>query len=578
MAIAVDNRSLDPTVAEPPPEGETSLANRLLERKLQDLPGVRQLFHILVLAFALALGLWLFFWTQKPGYVPLFSALADRDAAEVTEALRAANVPFRLENGGRVITVPEEKLNEIRLQLAAQGLPQGSRAGFELIEGEQGFGVSQFVEGARYQMALETELSRTITTLRPVRNARVHLAIPKPSAFTRMREEATASVLLELFPGRSLDSNQVKAIVHLVATSIPHLNPERVTVIDQTGRLLTVPDPNSDDAISNRQFEQVQRLQDDYASRIARLLEPMTGPGRVSTQVSVDMDFSIVEEAREVYNADPAKLRSEQMSEESSTGPLDGGVPGATPNTPPTGEPVQGGAPVPPMQSAARSATRNFEMDRTLQHSRQNVGRIKRVTAAVLVDNIPRGVDADGNPVTSPLEAEELERIEALVRQAIGFNAERGDSVSVVNAGFNRGEPLPEMEPPPFWENPTVMAWARIGAGAIAVLLVLLAVVRPTLRKIIDPEPPALPAADKEEEVDEEDAEISEAALLEGGEEAKALEGESGERQLTPEEEAMGILAGPANFEQRLTVAKAAVKQDPRRVAQVVRGWINAPE
>jgi flagellar M-ring protein FliF len=572
MAIAVDNRTLDPRAAE---RGDAA-GPRLIERRLQEMPGIRQLIQIVMLAAALALGLWLFFWTQKPGYVPLFSGLADRDAAEVSEALRAAGVPFRLENGGSTVVVPEERLNEVRLQLAAQGLPQGSRAGFEMIEGEQGFGVSQFVEGARYQMALETELARTITTLRPVRNARVHLAIPKPSAFTRMRDEAAASVLLELFPGRSLDGNQVKAIVHLVATSIPNLSPEKVTVIDQSGRLLTVPDPNSEDAITSRQFEQVQRLQDDYAARIARLLEPMTGPGRVSAQVSVDMDFTIVEEAREVYNADPAKLRSEQVSEQSSTAASEGGVPGATPNTPPTGEPTQGGAPATAPQTAARSATRNFEMDRTLQHSRQNVGRVKRITAAVLVDNIPRGVDAEGNPVLSPLEAEEIARIESLVREAVGFNAERGDSVSVVNVGFTRPEPMAELEPPPFWENPSIMAWARLGAGAIAVVLVLLAVVRPALRQVLNPAPPQPPAPSREQQ-EEEDAVIREAARLEADGRG-ALANEQAAPQLTPEQEAMGILAGPANYEQRLTVAKAAVKQDPRRVAQVVRGWVNASE
>ena len=574
MAIAVDNRTLDPRGGDRR-DGDAAPGGRMLDRRLQEMPGVRQLLQILMLAAALALGLWLFFWTQKPGYAPLFNGLADRDAAEISDALRAANVPFRLENGGATITVPEEKLNEVRLQLAAQGLPQGSRAGFEMIEGEQGFGVSQFVEGARYQMALETELARTITTLRPVRNARVHLAIPKPSAFTRLRDEAAASVLLELFPGRSLDGNQVKAIVHLVATSVPHMNAEKVTVIDQSGRLLTVPDPNSEDAVSSRQFEQVQRLQDDYAARIARLLEPMTGPGRVSAQVSVDMDFSIVEEAREVYNADPAKLRSEQVSEQSSTAAAEGGIPGATPNTPPTGDPTQAGATTTAPQSAARSATRNFEMDRTLQHSRQNVGRINRVTAAVLVDNIPRGVDAEGNPVLSPLEADEIARIESLVREAIGFNAERGDSVSVVNAGFTRPEPMAELEPPPFWENPSIMAWARLGAGAIAVILVLLAVVRPAMRQVLNPAPPQPPASASEE--DEEDAEIREAARLES-ERRAALTNEEMAPQLTPEQEAMGILAGPANYEQRLTVAKAAVKQDPRRVAQVVRGWVNANE
>jgi flagellar M-ring protein FliF len=569
MSAVVESR---PNELRPSPARDA--ATRLGNTRLQEMPAIRQLIQIVMLAAALALGLWLFFWTQQPGYATLYSGLADRDAAELSEALRAANIPFRLEAGGSAIAVAENQLSEARLKMAALGLPQGARSGFEMIEGEQGFGVSQFVEGARYQMALETELARTIITLRPVRNARVHLAIPKPSAFTRMREESAASVLLELFPGRALDSNQVKAIVHLVATSVPNISPERVTVIDQSGRLLTQPDPDSEDAISHRQFEQVQRLQDDYAARIAKLLEPMTGPGRVSAQVSIDMDFSVVEEARELYNAEPAKLRSEQVSEESLSGSGPGGIPGALPNTPPAGEPQQAGANAALPSSAARSATRNFEMDRTLVHSRQQPGRLTRVTAAVLVDNIPRGTDAEGNAVTSPLEAEELARIEALVREAIGFSAERGDSVSVVNVGFTRPEPLAELEPPPFWENPSLMQWARLGAGALAVILVLFAVVKPALNRVLNP-PAALPVRREEEDLDEEEAEARAARRLEG--QGRGSQ-EAGPRKLSPEEEAHGILAGPENYEQRLTVAKAAVQQDPRRVAQVVRGWVNASE
>lgn len=574
MSAVVESR---PSEIRPAPSKATA---GLSARRLQEMPAIRQLIQIVMLAAALALGLWFFFWTQQPGYSALYSGLADRDAAEISEALRTANIPFRLEAGGSAIAVPENQLSEARLKMAALGLPQGSRSGFEMIEGEQGFGVSQFVEGARYQMALETELARTIVTLRPVRNARVHLAIPKPSAFTRQRDESAASVVLELFPGRELDSNQVKAVVHLVATSIANLSPERITVIDQSGRLLTQPDPNSEDAINDRQFDQVQRVQDDYAARISRLLEPMTGAGRISAQVSVDMDFSTIEEARELFGAEPVKVRSEQVSEESMTGAADGGIPGAVANTPPTGEPTQAGAPNSALPaSAARSQTRNFEMDRTLVHSRQHPGRITRVSAAVLVDNIPRGLDAEGNPVTSPLEPDEIARIEALVREAIGFSAERGDSVSVVNAGFNRPAPLAELEPLPFWENPGILRWARLGAGALAVLLVLMMVVRPALRQVLNPAPALSSRSSGEDDddgLDEDEAEARSAARLEN--QRRTLENEAGARRMSAEEEAHGILAGPENYEQRLTVAKAAVQQDPRRVAQVVRGWVNASE
>lgn len=548
---------------------QTAVPHPLLEKRIQELPGVRQVVQILFLAVAIAGGLWLFFWTQKPTYSTLFSGLADADAAEIAEALRAANIPFSVEAGRGLVLVPEEHLNQARLQLAAQGLPAGGRAGFEMIEGEQGFGVSQFVEGARYQMALETELARTIGTLRPVKDARVHLALPKPSAFTRAQEPSAASVLLQLYPGTQLNTNQVAAIVHLVATSIPNLDPGRITVIDQSGRMLTVPDPNSDEAISDRQFEQVQRLQADYSARIARLLEPLTGPGRVSAQVSIDMDFSVIEEARETFSPDP-KLRSEQMSEESSNATAEGpqGV-GATPNTPPTGPPTQGGAaPQQGTSQAARTATRNFEIDRTLSHSKQSVGRVKRVTAAVLVDHLPGPADAEGNPTTRPLDEAEIERIQSLVREAIGFDAARGDSVSVVNAGFAKPEPLAELPAQPIWkvwEQPKFPEYLRLAIGALGLLLVY-RLLRPTLTQIANPAPPALPAGQEEEQTDDEDADALE---------HEGVEGQAKDALPSPQEEALGILAGPGSYEQRLSVARAAVQQDPKRVAQVVRTWVN---
>ena len=547
----------------------------VLERRIQDMPGIRQLIQVLMLAGALAIGLYAFFWMQNPNFMPLYSRMSDRDAAEVTEALRAANIPFRLDAAGTV-TVPDSQLNEARLKLASQGLPNGSRAGFEMIEGEQGFGVSQFVEGARYQMALETELARTIGTLRPVREARVHLAIPKQSAFTRARDKAAASVLLDLHAGRSLERNQVAAIVHLVATSVPDLSPERVTLIDQSGRLLSETDPNSDDAVNMRQFEQVQRMQDDYTSRILRLLEPMTGPGRVSAQVSVDMDFTVVEEARESFTPDPNALRTEQTSEQSMTGTTAGGVPGATPNTPPTGAPTQAGAAqagdgVP--QSASRTASRNFELDRTISHSRQAVGRVSRVTAAVLVDNIPAGADEAGNPTFRPVDEQEIARIQTLVREAIGFSADRGDSVSVVNAAFVPREPMAELEDPPFYENPMYRDYARLALGFIAVLMVLTMVVRPAMRQLMSPPPPPRLQRDDDDDEDDDDEELDE-----DGEPRRRKRLANEQEQLpvvSPQEEAQGILAGPGNYEQRLTVARAAVDQDARRVAQVVRGWVN---
>ncbi|MEE7547260.1 flagellar M-ring protein FliF, partial [Xanthomonas sp. Kuri4-1] len=312
--------------------------------RIQSLQITRKLGLMLMISLAVAAGLVVFFWSQQPDYAPLYTGLDDKGTAEATDLLRTAQIPFKLDQTTGAITVPQDKLYDARLKLAGSGLTgQNNGGGFEMMEKDPGFGVSQFVENARYQHSLETELARTIGTLRPVRDARVHLAIPKPSAFTRQRDVASASVVLELRGGNTLERNQVDAIVNLVASSIPDLSPDRVTVVDQSGRMLTIADPNSDAALNAAQFEQVRRQESSFNQRIRELLEPMTGPGRVNPEVSVDMDFSVVEEARELYNGDPPKLRSEQVSENSSNVPGPQGVPGAASNTPgqaPNGTPA----------------------------------------------------------------------------------------------------------------------------------------------------------------------------------------------------------------------------------------------
>ncbi|MEG3192969.1 flagellar basal-body MS-ring/collar protein FliF, partial [Lysobacter sp. D1-1-M9] len=304
--------------------------------RLQDIPAVRQLGVFAIAAAAIALGLWLFFWTQRPDFVPVYAGLDARSTSEASDLLRGANIPFRIDAGSGALSVPADQAGQAKLALAAAGLPAGTQMGFEAMQQDQGFGTSQFIENARYQHALENELARTIANLRPVREARVHLALPKPSAFTRQKEPASASVVLQLRSGSALEQGQVDAIVHLVASSIPLLPPEHVTVVDQSGRMLSNPDPDSDAAVGAKRFEQQRRQEASYVSRIQQLLEPMTGPGRVSAQVSVDMDFAQTEQAREVYGPDAAMIRSEQISE---SGNLDAaqpaqGVPGSASNMP----------------------------------------------------------------------------------------------------------------------------------------------------------------------------------------------------------------------------------------------------
>ena len=538
--------------------------------RLQDIPMVRQLLTLGVTAAAIALGLWLFFWTQKPAYAPL-PGLDVKTAGEARDVLRNAQVPFKIDPTTGALSVPEDRIGEARMALAAGGIGAGEERGFAAMEGDQGFGTSQFVETARYQHALETELARTISNLRPVREARVHLAMPKPSAFTRNKDPASASVVLQLQSGASLEQGQVEAIVHLVSSSIPGLPASNVTVVDQFGRLLSNPDPDSDAAISAKQFERQRRQEAVFVRRIQELLEPMTGPGRVRAEVSVDMDFSQTEQASEKYGPDPAIVRSEQLSESgnlaAATPPQ--GVPGSASNTPAATAAAAGGpaptaaaaAPAAAAQATAasgngtRSSVRNYEIDRTLTHTRQAPGRISRVTAAVLVDNLAGAPGKSGKPTERALNAQEIQRIQSLVQQAIGFDAQRGDVVTVVNSPFAR-QPEIAAEPLPFWENPRARDLLRTLLGGLAVLAVVWFVLRPAFRALTTPK--VLVKHDPQQ------AEITQ--MLDADE-------PSAPPALTQER-----IAKRRDFEAKVQVARDAVTTDSKRVASVVRDLVNADE
>lgn len=522
--------------------------------RLQDIPAVRQIGLFALVAAAIALGLWLFFWTQKPGYVPVFAGLDARATSEASELLRGAQIPFQIDPGSGALAVPSDQIGKARLSLAAAGLPASDGGGFEMMQGDQGFGTSQFIENARYQHALETELARTIANLRPVREARVHLALPKPSAFTRQKEPASASVVLHLRSGSVLEAGQVNAIEHLIASSIPQLPVENVTVVDQFGRMLSNPNPDSDAARSAARFEQQRRTEAVYLQRIQELLEPLAGPGRVSAQVSIDMSFAETEQASETYGPDPAMIRSEQISESgnrAATAPASG-VPGSASNNPDAAAPAEP-APAAAASPGARTAVRNYELDRTLTHTRQAPGQITRVTAAVLVDNLPQ-TDADGKVSYRSLSDAEVERIQTLVQQAVGFDAERGDVVSVVNAPFARGTAIDAPEPPPFWQQPRAQELLRIALGGLAVLLLIFTVLRPAFRQLLTPRSRAAVATVLPEEDDVP-------VVLSSPNKPK--------REHATAQAAM-------NFDEKLQVAKTAVGNDPKRVASVVRNWVEA--
>ena len=537
---------------------------------LERVPGLKQLLMLAALAISISVGVTAAFWAREPSMSMLFSNVSDRDAGEIMNVLNASEIPFELDRSSGAIMVDANRIHEARLQLAGQGLPRGAGFGLEIIEGDTGFSTSQFMENARYHHALETELSRTISNLRPVQSARVHLALPKSSVFLRQKKAPSASVLVYLFQGRSLERNQVASIVHLVASSIPELESSAVTVVDQQGRLLTSPDDDSNMAVSTRQFEYVRRLETTYADRIITLLAPMLGPDRVRATVSATVDFTVREETREAFDPEGRVVRSEQLSEDRRMGPGGpGGIPGALSNQPPESGPEAAAAQAEgseeataatPMNESTRS-TRNFELDRTLSRTVQPTGQVERLSVAVVVDD-RRVVAEDGSVTTEPLSSTELEEVTRLVREAVGFDEARGDSVSVSNVSFMGEDAPPAIEEPGIFDSPLVKDIIRQGLWAVLIIALALGVIRPIIRS------------------------LSVGLTGQAGMPAMApsyaptAAGPAAPGAAAPVAQAAAAAPPPAplTFEDKVNVARQVAERNPERVAQIVRGWVQSDD
>lgn len=537
-------------------------------------PGLKPLAMLIGIAAAVAAGVGIVLWSKEPTYSLLYGSLGQQDAAQIAQALDTNGIPYRLEGSG-TITVPADRVHDARLKLAGQGLPEGD-GGFAVMSKDPGFGVSQFMEGARYQHALETELARTITNMQAVEGARVHLALPRQSAFVRDRRKPSASVFLQMKPNRRLESEQVTAIVNLVASSIPELESQQVTVVDQQGRLLSSPQSNSEMAEREKQMEIARELEERYTQRVQQLLAPLVGSDRVRAQVVADVEMSTTEEAREQYRPESQIVRSEQTSEESSrSGAGPQGVPGALTNQPPTpGTALPAGAPanaasaqavaeaanpnaaatVAPLDNTSKQSTRNYEIDRTVAYTKSPAGRLKRLTVAVLVDNL-RTTAEDGTVNETALTPAQIENMTRLVKDAIGFDTARGDSVSVVNASF-RGETKPEdivVDKIPLWEQPLMRDIAKLLVGLMAVLVLVLAVLRPLVRGLL-----GTPLKWERQTAPVPMQAMPMAAVL------------------TPAPG--GAATAPLDYDSQIAAARVLVTQDPARVAQVVKTWVGDDE
>jgi len=536
-------------------------------RGLADIPGLKQVGLLAGVAAAIAAAIWLVLWSQGQNYSVLYGQLSERESGQVMDALTAAGIEFKLSPSGAV-SVPETKVQEARIRLASQGLPQSDSMGIEMIQKDSALGNSTLMESARYQSVLETELARTIIKVQGVQSVRVHLALPKPSVFLRDAHKATASVMLQLYPGRRLDPGQVAAVVHLVASSVPELSANDVTVVDQAGSLLNSPDENAEAAASTRHFEQTRKLEESYQQRIIELLEPMLGPGRVRATVTADMDYTVTEETRENYDPQKTAVRSEQTSNEMrKNGDGSEGIPGALSNQPPgtSGAPVIPGAatpgnPVTPPSAAAgatsaastgpssssQRSTRNFEVDRTLSYVKQPVGILKRLNVGVVLDDWQK-IDADGKVTTAPMSDTDIKRFSQLIKESIGLKDDRGDQINVLNQAFKSNVALPPVDGLPLWQQPWLTQLAKQIVGAGLVLLVAFLVLRPLMKSLTKP------------------SKRSSGALTEDADgDRVSLSGQGKPIKLSP------------SFEQQIAAARTLVGQDPRRAAQVVKDWVSA--
>jgi len=514
---------------------------------------------------ALLYGLWM--WGQTPDYRVLYGNLSDRDGGAIIESLQQMNVPYKFAEGGGALLVPANHVHEVRLRLASQGLPKSTLAGFEVMENQK-FGTSQFLEQVNYQRALEGELARSVQTLAAVQSARVHLAIPKPSVFVKEQKLPSASVVLGIHPGRALDAGQVSGIVHLIASSVSNMPAENVTVVDQSGALLSTTTKDSKQPLDATQLQYVRQIEQDYIQRVEAIIAPLIGAQNVRAQVTADIDFSQIEQAAEIFkpnqNKEVSAVRSQQILESNnSTGKNAAGVPGALSNQPP--QPATAPIVTPPDAIANASnggsdaqmrkeSTVNFEVDRTISYTKLPVGSIKRLSVAVVLNN--RSIVGKNGKVTSkPLSEIEKTQMTELVREAVGFDSKRGDSLSVMNSAFNVEKEIP-LADVPLWQQPEMIDLAKnilkyLLIAGIALFL-LLGVIRPALKN------------------------YTAASVA-----ATAARQQHNNPQLVGHGDATGQTIPTqaiSAYENNLQAAKQLAQKDPKIVASVVQGWVSNNE
>ena len=531
---------------------------------------LRQVGLMVGLAASVALGLAVVLWAQEPNYQPVVGDLSAYNPQDVTTILDSNGIDYKMDPRTGALLVPSEQVYSARLKLAAEGVTDQKTMGYELLDQERGLGTSQFMETISYRRGLEGELARTIAAMRGVRNARVHLAIPERSVFIRDAREPTASVFLEVFAGRRPEPEQIRAIVNLVAGSIPMMNRDQVTVVDQNGNLLTGDEVQAETDRMKDQYEYTSRVEERLTRRVASLIGPIVGEGRYRAEVTADLDFSAVERAEELYNPEQQAVRSERELSEQRVAGAQGGIPGALANQPPgaatvpeqaTAAPGEDGAPAAPPVNVRSESTRNYELDRTVSYTRQELGAVKRVTVALAVDDM-KVVDPETGEVSyQPWPEAELQRLSMLVRDAVGYSASRGDSVTVMNTAFAPEEAV-EFEAPGFWEQPWFWDFMKQVLAGLVILILVLGLLRPTLKTLSG-------GVRRERGEGGEEGEYGGLADIEGG---QAL------RDAMSSQDDLLLPGATDSYDRQLNALKGLIAEDPARVAQVMRQWVNVDD
>ncbi|MBT3067587.1 flagellar basal-body MS-ring/collar protein FliF [Rhodoferax sp. U11-2br] len=504
----------------------------------------------------------------------LYANLADKDGGAIVAQLTTLNVPYKYAEGGGAILVPADKVYDTRLKMASLGLPKGAITGFELMDTANRFGMTQFQERLTFQRGLEGELTRSIQALSSVQSARVHLALPNQNGFFREQQKPSASVVVGMNAGRSLDRGQLAGIIHLVSSSVPEMDPKAVSVLDDTGKLLSAtPEGELGMGADAQQLQHVQQIEQLYSKRILDILEPVVGRQNVRAQVTAELDFSQTESTSELFKpnqtTDAAAIRSQQLLESTNAAAnaVPTGVPGAVTNQPPgpTAAPINGAAQTPAAANGANTTAGtggrkesiiNYEVDKTVRVVRGSTGMIKRISAAVVL-NHQTATDAKGKTSTVPLTDAQLEKMTALVRETIGFSADRGDSVNVVNAPFTLDKV--SVDDVPLWQQPQVQDLARSLAWPLGTLLfaalVLMGAIRPALKVMAQPM---------------QELKTSSTGGLD------AIESDEPDRPMLAGPASAGLLSNePSASDLALEEARKLTRDNPAAVANIVKTWIN---